>query len=115
MLRYKVSPALRDEDGIICLGCDRTCLDQTTHVNLGRLSEQGARPKVILGFAREVVTGIFGQRGSGKSYTLGTIIEALGAKDADANIGLNVNESRRAATGYAEHLSVCGGTSVEDS
>ena len=23
MLRYKVSPRLRDEDGIICLGCDR--------------------------------------------------------------------------------------------
>ena len=92
MLRYKVSPALRDEGGIICLGCDRASMDQTTHVNLGRLSEQGSRPKVILGFAREVVTGIFGQRGSGKSYTLGTIIEALGAKDADANIGLNVND-----------------------
>ena len=30
--------------------------------------------------------------GVGKSYTLGTIIEALGAKDAKANIGLNVND-----------------------
>jgi DNA helicase HerA-like ATPase len=63
-----------------------------THVNLGRLSEQGSRPKVVLGFAREVVTGIFGQRGSGKSYTLGTVIEALGAKDPEANIGFNVND-----------------------
>ena len=92
MLRYKVSPGLRDEDGTICLGCDRASIDRITHVNLGRLSEQGSRPRVVLGFAREVVTGIFGQRGSGKSYTLGTIIEALGAKDAKANIGLNVND-----------------------
>ncbi len=79
MLRYKVSPGLRDEDGTICLGCNRASMNEITHVNLGRLSEQGSRPKVVLGFAREVVTGIFGQRGSGKSYTLGTVIEALGA------------------------------------
>ena len=92
MLRYKVSPRLRSEDGIICLGCDRTHIDQTSHVNLGRLSEQGLRPTVILGFSREVVTGIFGQRGTGKSYTLGTIIEGLGAKDSQANIGINVND-----------------------
>ena len=92
MLRYKVSPGFRNEDGTICLGCDPKSMDQTTHVNLGRLSEQGSRPKVVLGFAREVVTGIFGQRGSGKSYTLGTVIEALGAKDANANIGLNIND-----------------------
>ena len=92
MLRYKVSPGIRDEDGTICLGCDRTRINQTTHVNLGRLSEQGLRPNVVLGFAREIVAGIFGQRGSGKSYSLGTIIEALGAKDAEANIGLNVDD-----------------------
>ena len=92
MLRYKVSPGLRDEDGTICLGCDRASMNQITHVNLGRLSEQGSRPKVVLGFAREVVTGIFGQRGSGKSYTLGAVIEALGTKDPEANIGLNVND-----------------------
>ena len=92
MLRYKVSPKLRDEDGTICLGCDRGAMDEITHVNLGRLSEQGSRPKVVLGLGREIVTGIFGQRGSGKSYTLGTIIEALGASDARANIGFNVND-----------------------
>ena len=51
---------------------------------------QGARPNVALGFSREVVTGIFGQRGSGKSYTLGAIVEGLGTTDTDANIGHNV-------------------------
>ena len=92
MLRYRVSPGLRVDDGTICLGCDRSNIDKVTHVNLGRLSEQGPRPTVILGFGREIVTGIFGQRGSGKSYTLGTIIEGLGAQDAGANIGCNVKD-----------------------
>ena len=92
MLRYNVSPSLRDKDGTICLGCNQENMNEITHVNLGRLSEQGSRPKVVLGFAREVVTGVFGQRGSGKSYTLGTVIEALGAKDPGANIGFNVND-----------------------
>ena len=92
MLRYKVSPGLRDEGGTICLGCGKSGIDEITHVNLGRLSEQGSQPKVVLGLVREVVTGIFGQRGSGKSYTLGTIIESLGARDAGANIGFNVKD-----------------------
>ena len=92
MLRYRVTPVLRDAEGTICLGCDHANMDHTTHVNLGRLSEQGSRPKIVLAFGREVVTGIFGQRGSGKSYTLGTIVEALGSKDPHANIGFNVND-----------------------
>ena len=92
MLRYRVSPGIKDEKGTICLGCDWANMDKVTHVNLGRLSEQGPRPRVILGFGREVVTGIFGQRGSGKSYTLGTVIEGLGAKDAEANIGCNMHD-----------------------
>lgn len=92
MLRYKVSPRLRDQDGTICLGCDAAEMHRITRVNLGRSSEQGSRPNVVLGFAREVVTGIFGQRGSGKSYTLGAIIEGLGTTDAAANIGRNMND-----------------------
>jgi len=92
MLRYKITPRLRDEDGVICLGCLPAEIEDITHVNIGRLSEQGVRSKVILGFSREVVAGIFGQRGSGKSYTLGAIIESLGAKDIDANIGININD-----------------------
>lgn len=92
MLRYKVSPGLRDASGTVCLGCSEANVNEVTHVNLGRLSEQGSRSKVILGFKQETVTGVFGQRGSGKSYTLGTIIESLGAKDADANIGINIGD-----------------------
>lgn len=92
MLRYKVAPGLRDEDGTICIGCNRKETERTTHVNLGRLSEQGRRSRVVLGFGREGVIGIFGQRGSGKSYTLGTVIEGLGAGDALTNIGMNARD-----------------------
>lgn len=92
MLRYKVTPGLRDANEVIRLGCGRSNTNEITHINLGRLSEQGPRAKVVLGFAQETVTGVFGQRGSGKSYTLGTIIESLGAKDADANIGVNIGD-----------------------
>lgn len=92
MLRYKVSPNIRDDDGVICLGCSRVDLDTITHANLGRLSEQGPRSTTMLGLARETVVGIFGQRGSGKSYTLGSIVESLGATDLTANIGRNVND-----------------------
>ena len=92
MLRFRVLPSIRDDDGVVCLGCERAQLEQTTHVNLGRLSEQGPRSKVVLGLAREVVTGIFGQRGSGKSYTLGAVVESLATSDREANIGINVND-----------------------
>lgn len=92
MFRYKVLPKVRGGNETLCLGCNAADIDKVTHANLGRLSEQGARPKVVLGFAREIVAGIFGQRGSGKSYTLGAIIEALGAKEVNANIGFNISD-----------------------
>ena len=92
MLRYKVSPALRAVEGTVFLGCRPGDVERMTHVNLGRLSEQGIRAKVVLGFDREIVTGIFGQRGSGKSYTLGTIMEGLGIEDTGAGIGGNAGD-----------------------
>ena len=91
MLRYRVTPELRDAEGTIALGLDRKAPQESTYVNIGRLSEQGKRSQVNLGFSRELVVGVFGQRGSGKSYTLGTIIEGLGAKDSTANLGYNAS------------------------
>ena len=89
MLRYKVVPKLQIQDGTVYLGCKQKDRNHITHTNLGILSEQGPRTEVLMGFNREVVTGIFGQRGSGKSYTLGTIVESLGTKDSTSNIGFN--------------------------
>jgi len=89
MVRYRVIPEIRDAGGSISLGFERKSIDTASYVNLGRLSEQGKRKQVNLGFSRELVVGIFGQRGSGKSYTLGTILEGLGAQDPSANLGYN--------------------------
>lgn len=89
MLRYRVTPEIRDDEGSISLGFEKKSIDTVSYVNLGRLSEQGRRAQVNLGFSHELVAGIFGQRGSGKSYTLGTILEGLGAGDPSANLGYN--------------------------
>lgn len=92
MLRYKVMPNVHRDDGTIMLGCSSKNFENITHANLGRLSEQGLGSSVMLGLERETVLGIFGQRGSGKSYTLGAIVESLGNIDINANIGRNIND-----------------------
>ena len=43
MLRYKVSPIIKGDQGTLCLGCSRSDLEQITYANLGRLSEQGSK------------------------------------------------------------------------
>lgn len=44
---------------------------------IGRLAEAGPLRKVYFGGSREFVSLIIGKRGSGKSHTLGTIVESL--------------------------------------
>ena len=58
-------------------------------INLGRLTEGGARTPVDFDVSSEVVFGIFGKRGSGKSYTLGSMIESLCTKETATDIGKN--------------------------
>jgi len=58
-------------------------------VNIGRLTEGGVRTPVDFDVSSEVVFGIFGKRGSGKSYTLGSIIESLCTTKSDSDIGKN--------------------------
>ena len=41
MLRYNVSPKLRDQGGTICLGFSVENIHEVTHANVGRLSEAG--------------------------------------------------------------------------
>src|SRR5689334_15106163 len=50
-------------------------------VYLGRLAETGPSRKLFFGGSQEFVTLIIGKRGSGKSHTLGAILEALSTKD----------------------------------
>lgn len=52
----------------------------------GRLSEYGRRYAVKLDVSKEKVIAIFGKRGQGKSYTLGSLIEGMCAAQTDSTI-----------------------------
>jgi DNA helicase HerA-like ATPase len=58
-------------------------------VYLGRLAETGPLTDVRFDTSMAHVIGLFGKRGSGKSYTLGTILEGLCTLDADTTISAN--------------------------
>jgi hypothetical protein len=55
-------------------------------VLLGKLNEAGPGRKVMLDITGEQVVAIFGKRGTGKSYTLGTLLEGLGSGKGSADI-----------------------------
>jgi hypothetical protein len=92
LLRYKVTPALSASADGLWLGTGGKKPADTTFATLGRVCEQGTTAQVGLSFGRETVVGIFGQRGSGKSFTLGALLEGLGATDPAAGIGQNVGD-----------------------
>lgn len=56
------------------------------YVFLGRLAEAGQLVRVDFDLARPHVMAIFGKRGSGKSYTLGSFLEGLCTKEANTTI-----------------------------
>src|SRR5438477_8297496 len=58
-------------------------------VYLGRLSEAGPLTDVRFDTALAHVVGLFGKRGSGKSYTLGTLLEGLCTKNPETSIANN--------------------------
>jgi hypothetical protein len=62
---------------------------------LGRLAEAGPLTDVRLDTEHAHVVGLFGKRGSGKSYTLGTLLEGLCTKEPKTSIADN---SRAVAT-----------------
>ena len=55
-------------------------------VFVGRLAESGQIVKIDLDTSRPHVISIFGKRGSGKSYTLGSILEGLCTKKQQSSI-----------------------------
>ena len=53
---------------------------------LGRLVEAGPRRNLYLDITGEQVLAIFGKRGTGKSYTLGVVVEGLAAQQGESRI-----------------------------
>ena len=66
-------------------------------IRLGSLAEvtSGRTPAVWISTAKEQVIGLFGKRGSGKSFTLGVLLEGLSLKSDDAAVARD-NRSRAA-------------------
>ena len=67
--------------------------DSEGWVYLGRLGEAG--PLIDVRFDTDMahVVALFGKRGSGKSYTLGTLLEGLCTTEAEASIAANLGNS----------------------
>lgn len=59
---------------------------ETEHIFLGRLAEMGPIVRVDFGLSLPHVMAIFGKRGSGKSYTLGSFLEGLCAQSITNSI-----------------------------
>ena len=58
-------------------------------VYLGRLAEAGPLTDVRFDTSMAHVIGLFGKRGSGKSYTLGTLLEGLCSREKSTTISAN--------------------------
>lgn len=77
MTTYRLDPPPIAERGDIIVGDPGR--RATDRVLLGRLTESGPRRQLWLDVTGEQVVGIFGKRGTGKSYTMGVLIEGLSA------------------------------------
>jgi len=91
-LRYRIAPQLYSALKDVALGLKDEKLADTTHVFLGKLGEQGPIHSVYWSFEQECVLGIFGKRGSGKSYTLGVFLEGLACDTSAPGIGKNMSD-----------------------
>lgn len=68
--------------GDLCFGTE----GDATRLYLGRVAETGPPRKIFFSGSKEFVALLIGKRGSGKSYTLGTLIEGLASKDDACSI-----------------------------
>src|SRR5687767_5054562 len=73
MPRYKVHPALRASGKVVVIGPAKA----KSRTFLGRLAEFGPQRELWLGLESEHVIAIVGKRGSGKTHTLGVLVEGL--------------------------------------
>lgn len=83
MKRFSVKPrSFHSKEALIGASEDLS----SERVLLGRLAEAGPITFVNFDLSSEHVIAIFGKRGSGKSYTLGSILEGLCARENNSTI-----------------------------
>jgi energy-coupling factor transporter ATP-binding protein EcfA2 len=83
--RYRVEPALGRRSRTVELRPAEAPAGDW--VSLGRLAELGPSKDVRLDLSREHVVSIVGKRGSGKSFTLGSVLEGLCTSKSSTAIG----------------------------
>lgn len=81
MKKFTVKPKLLNSS---ILNVGGNCEDE--YINIGRLAETGPIVNVKLDIQTPHVIGMFGKRGSGKSYALGSLIEGLCVKNKENSI-----------------------------
>jgi len=77
MKRFTVKPKLTHLKRLLVGNID----EGKEHIFLGRLAEAGQLVRIDFDVSSPHVIAIFGKRGSGKSYTLGSFLEGLCTKD----------------------------------
>ena len=85
MQRFQVSPAVGHSGKTVPVGSAQLL----QYLLMGRLSEVGPSRKVCLDTGKEHVVAIVGKRGSGKTHTLGVIVEGLAVPDPSETLGVN--------------------------
>ena len=86
--RYRVTPEIRERGDALVLGrAEQGGAEGSKGMLVGKLAEQGPECSVWWSFEREAVVGIFGKRGSGKSYTLGVFVEGLATESGESAVG----------------------------
>lgn len=88
MTNYQIDPAPQRTKGDIVAGDPGQ--RGRDKVLLGRLVEAGPRRNLYLDITGEQVVAVIGKRGTGKSYTLGVIIEGLAAGEGRTPIATSV-------------------------
>jgi len=91
MKKFTVKPKLTHTRHILIGNQD----DRNEHVFLGRLAEAGQLVRVDFDLSIPHVVSIFGKRGSGKSYTLGSFLEGLCTKEVETTIS-SIKKNRSA-------------------
>ena len=89
MSRYSVKPALTSRRTYSFGDPLKRAKDV---VRFGRLAEAGQLVDVNFDVTGEFVVAIFGKRGSGKSYCLGSFLESMSARDEISDIGRTSHE-----------------------
>src|SRR5687768_6779557 len=78
-MNYRLTPELSSTSGDLTVGDAGSRADDWLW--LASIAEGGPRRRLRLDITAEHVLAVLGKRGTGKSYTLGVLLEGLGAND----------------------------------